>query len=138
MKLVLGIAAVLVLAWLGLWVTSTGVLVSSSDTGILKTRDCRYLVGVTVQKRSSSILALVTMTSPDGRYDRLFMSNYALLNIIDHTSVDEALRGTGASRRLVQAAVEWARAENVKLLPLCPFARYVFDKTPEYADVLAP
>ncbi|HYD56658.1 MAG TPA: hypothetical protein VEB41_07100 [Burkholderiales bacterium] len=51
MKLVLGIAAVLVLAWLGLWVTSTGVLVSSSDTGILKTRDCRYLVGVTVQKR---------------------------------------------------------------------------------------
>ncbi|HYD56659.1 MAG TPA: GNAT family N-acetyltransferase [Burkholderiales bacterium] len=60
------------------------------------------------------------------------------LAIIDHTSVDEALRGTGASRRLVQAAVEWARAENVKLLPLCPFARYVFDKTPEYADVLAP
>ncbi len=42
---------VLLLAWLGLWVTSTGVLVYSSDTGVLKTRDCRYLVGVTVQKR---------------------------------------------------------------------------------------
>lgn len=40
-----------VLAWLGMWATSTGLLVSSSDTGILKTRDCRYLVGVTVQKR---------------------------------------------------------------------------------------
>ena len=39
--------------------------------------------GVTVQKRSSSILALVALTSPDGRYDRLFMSNYALLNVID-------------------------------------------------------
>jgi predicted GNAT family acetyltransferase len=57
--------------------------------------------------------------------------------IIDHTRVDEALRGTGAGKRLVHAAVEWARAENVRLLPLCPFAESVFDKTPEYSDVLA-
>jgi len=57
--------------------------------------------------------------------------------IIDHTSIDDALRGTGAGRQLVQAAVEWARAENQRLIPLCPFARSVFDKTPEYRDVLA-
>ena len=55
--------------------------------------------------------------------------------IIDHTQVDDALRGTGAGRKLVQAAVEWARAENQRLLPLCPFASSVFDKTPEYEDV---
>ena len=58
--------------------------------------------------------------------------------IIDHTSVDDALRGKGAGRVLVEAAVQWARADNVRLMPLCPFARSVFDKTPEYADVLAP
>jgi predicted GNAT family acetyltransferase len=57
--------------------------------------------------------------------------------IIDHTSIDDALRGTGAGAQLVKAAVEWARAENRKLMPLCPFARSVFDKTPEYRDVLA-
>jgi len=57
--------------------------------------------------------------------------------IIDHTTVDDALRGTGAGARLVEAAVQWARAERRKLLPLCPFARSVFDKTPQYADVLA-
>ena len=45
------LVGVLALAWLGLWVSSTGLLVYSSDTGVLKTRDCRYLVGVTVQKR---------------------------------------------------------------------------------------
>ena len=56
--------------------------------------------------------------------------------IIDHTDVDEALRGTGAGAKLVKAAVEWARAEQQRLLPLCPFARSVFDKTPEYSDVL--
>lgn len=57
--------------------------------------------------------------------------------IIDHTQMDDALRGTGAGKKLVHAAVEWARAENARLLPLCPFARSVFDKTPEYSDVLA-
>jgi predicted GNAT family acetyltransferase len=57
--------------------------------------------------------------------------------IVDHTTVDDALRGTGAGKKLVEAAVQWARAENRKILPLCPFARSVFDKTPAYADVLA-
>jgi predicted GNAT family acetyltransferase len=57
--------------------------------------------------------------------------------IIDHTEMDEALRGSGVGKKLVHAAVEWARAENVRLLPLCPFAKSVFDKTPEYGDVLA-
>lgn len=57
--------------------------------------------------------------------------------IIDHTTVDEVLRGKGAGAQLVRAAVEWARKENVKLLPLCPYAKSVFDRTPEYGDVLA-
>ena len=39
--------------------------------------------GVLVKKRSTSILAVVTLSSPDGRYDPVFISNYALLNIID-------------------------------------------------------
>jgi predicted GNAT family acetyltransferase len=57
--------------------------------------------------------------------------------IIDHTEIDAALRGTGTGRQLVAASVEWARAENRRLLPLCPFARSVFDKTPEFRDVLS-
>lgn len=57
--------------------------------------------------------------------------------IIDHTDVNERLRGQGAGQKLVAAAVEWARAEKAQLMPLCPFARSVFDKTPDYSDVLA-
>jgi uncharacterized protein len=56
--------------------------------------------------------------------------------IIDHTEVDDVLRGTGTGRKLVAAAVDWAREEEVLLLPLCPFARSVFDRTPEFGDVL--
>jgi hypothetical protein len=44
-------AITVLVVWLGLWVASTGVLVYSSNTRVLSTRDCRYLVGVTVQKR---------------------------------------------------------------------------------------
>ncbi len=39
--------------------------------------------GVTVRKRASAILQVVTMFSPNGRYDPIFISNYALLNVID-------------------------------------------------------
>ena len=45
------IVVALVAAWLALWVLDVGVLVYSSDTGVLRTRDCRYLIGVTVVKK---------------------------------------------------------------------------------------
>jgi hypothetical protein len=48
MKLWTVLVVLVVLAWVGLWITNTGVLVYSSDTGVLKTRDCRYFIGVTV------------------------------------------------------------------------------------------
>jgi hypothetical protein len=57
------------------------------------------------------------------------------LVIIDHTEVDESLRGTGAGQALVEAAVQWARTSGQRILPLCPYARSVFDRTPEFADV---
>jgi hypothetical protein len=50
MKISTVVAMALVAAWLGLWVTNTGLLVHSSDIGVLS-RGCGYLVGVTVMKR---------------------------------------------------------------------------------------
>ena len=37
--------------------------------------------GVTTQKQSTSILEFVTLTSPDSRFDSLFLSNYAVINV---------------------------------------------------------
>ena len=39
--------------------------------------------GVTVQKKSTSILLFVTLTSPDARFDSLYLSNYATINLKD-------------------------------------------------------
>ena len=39
--------------------------------------------GVTVQKRSNDILMITTLTSPDASRTPLFLSNYALVNVLD-------------------------------------------------------
>lgn len=56
--------------------------------------------------------------------------------IIDHTQVSDELKGQGAGKQLVTAAVEYARANGIKIIPLCPFARSVFEKVKEFQDVL--
>jgi predicted GNAT family acetyltransferase len=56
---------------------------------------------------------------------------------IDHTFVDDELRGQGAGRKLVEAAVRWARAERKRVRATCPYARATIDRTPEFQDVLA-
>src|SRR5262245_9311938 len=39
--------------------------------------------GVVVQKKSTAILQIVTLTSPEGRYDSLYLSNYATIKLKD-------------------------------------------------------
>lgn len=56
--------------------------------------------------------------------------------IIDHTEVSEELRGTGAGKKLVEQAVVFARLKKISIIPLCPFARSVFDKNENLRDVL--
>ncbi|WP_428330021.1 GNAT family N-acetyltransferase [Mucilaginibacter sp.] len=56
--------------------------------------------------------------------------------VIDHTEVNEAYGGRGLGKQLVKTGVEYAREHQLKILPLCPFAKKMFDTTPEFADVL--
>ncbi len=50
--------------------------------------------GVTVRKRSPSIAMIVSLVSPPGKYDRLYLSNYAYLHVRDVLS---RLPGVGDS-----------------------------------------
>ncbi len=58
------------------------------------------------------------------------------LIIIDHTEVDPSLRGTGTGKKLLMEIVQKARAENIKIIALCPFVKSVFDKDESIRDVL--
>lgn len=57
--------------------------------------------------------------------------------VIDHTWVSPALRGEGTGLALLRAAVDWARRDGVRVVPVCSFARAAFARHEELADVLA-
>jgi hypothetical protein len=49
-----------------------------------------------------------------------------------HTEVPKALAGKGIGSRLARHALEAARAEGLKVVPLCPFIAAWMKKHPEY------
>lgn len=56
--------------------------------------------------------------------------------IIHFVEVDPHLRGQNMGKRLVAAAVEWARANGRQVVPKCSYARSVIESTPAYQDVV--
>ena len=58
----------------------------------------------------------------------------ALVNI-DHTEVDESLKGQGVGRRMLDAAVAWARSSGARISATCPYARAQFEKDTTIQDV---
>ena len=48
--------------------------------------------GLTIRKKSSALLQVIQLTSPDKTYDALFLSNYATINIVDPLS---RIKGVG-------------------------------------------
>lgn len=56
--------------------------------------------------------------------------------IIDHTEVESEFRGKGVGKQMLNAIVEMAREKQLKILPLCPFAKAMFEKDNDLKDVL--
>ncbi len=56
--------------------------------------------------------------------------------IIGHTEVPEELEGRGLASRIVSTALDYARAQNLKVLPICPFAKSFIGRHLEYQDLL--
>jgi predicted GNAT family acetyltransferase len=56
--------------------------------------------------------------------------------ILEHTEVDDAYRGQSIGKKILMWIVEFARKNNIKIIPLCPYAKSVFDNTESIRDVL--
>ena len=56
--------------------------------------------------------------------------------LFTHTGVPPALEGRGLGSRLVRAGLDYARAEGLKVVPLCPFVGSYLQKHPEYQDMI--
>ena len=57
--------------------------------------------------------------------------------VIDHTGVDPEYEGQGIGKQLFHKAVAFARENDVKITPVCPFVVAMFRRMPETQDVLA-
>lgn len=72
--------------------------------------------------------------------ERLGSLDYALPEAgvmrIDYVEVSPELRGTGLGRQLVAAAVDWARAGGLKIVPICGYARAVISRDPDMSKQL--
>ena len=66
-----------------------------------------------------------------------YQRNDASRVTIDHTEVDVALRGQGVARKLLDAAVAWARQTGTKITPRCSYVVAEFARSKSLGDVLA-
>jgi hypothetical protein len=53
-----------------------------------------------------------------------------------HTEVDESCAGRGCGSRLAGAALDDARRQGLRVLPLCPFIAHYVEQHPEYQDLV--
>lgn len=56
--------------------------------------------------------------------------------VINHTEVEPAYNGQGIGKQLVYQVVEFAREKQINVVPLCTFAKRIFEKSEEIRDVL--
>lgn len=56
--------------------------------------------------------------------------------IIDHTEVSDDLRGGNVGKELVEHAIDYVRKNNLKVIPLCPFAKSIIERDKSLQDVL--
>lgn len=55
---------------------------------------------------------------------------------IMHTVVEDAFRGQGVARALLNAAVDFARENGYRIRPICPYADNLFQRDKSYQDVI--
>lgn len=66
--------------------------------------------------------------------------NYVMLSptsiIFTHTVVPFALKGRGIASYLARYVLDYARENNLNVIPQCPFIRSYIERHPEYDDLV--
>jgi predicted GNAT family acetyltransferase len=89
-------------------------------------------IPITHEAQSRRFIAIV-----DGRESKVEYSLQGNIMTILHTEVPPELGGRGIAGQLVRAALEYAREQNWRVVPVCSYAASYLDRHPEYADLLA-
>ena len=60
------------------------------------------------------------------------------LIVYNHTEVPSSLEGQGIASQLAKTALEYARDQNLKVMPLCPYVAAYIRRHPEYREIVQP
>ncbi|CAJ1193815.1 N-acetyltransferase [Companilactobacillus crustorum] len=55
---------------------------------------------------------------------------------LDHTYVSDSYRGQGLAGKLLNAALDYADLKNLKIVPVCEYAKVTFERKPEIRFLL--
>src|SRR5262249_16001987 len=55
-----------------------------------------------------------------------------------HTEVPRALEGKGVASTIVQKALQYAKDNNYKIVPICPYVQSYLKKHKEWNDIVSP
>ena len=55
---------------------------------------------------------------------------------VNHTLVDKAHRGKGLAQELYKGMIQFARENQRKVIPSCPFVEAMFEQNPQDSDLL--
>ncbi|HZF64238.1 MAG TPA: GNAT family N-acetyltransferase [Chitinophagaceae bacterium] len=92
---------------------------------------------MTIEHKQKDAKGMFFIQGDDGVLAEIVYAVTGNKMIIEHTEVDEELRGENIGFQLVSHVVDYARTHQHKVVPVCGFAKAVFDKKPEFRDVLA-
>lgn len=91
-----------------------------------------------IQHKETDTKGMFFVQGDDGDLlaELLYMKKQPSVMIIEHTEVSDELKGQNVGYQLVNKAVEHARLHGLKIIPMCPFAKAIINKKPEFHDVL--
>jgi predicted GNAT family acetyltransferase len=72
----------------------------------------------------------------DGQIAALYYERSGNIITFVHTEVPEAIGGRGHAMRLARHGLDFARAENLRVIPICPVVRAFLKRHPAYADLV--
>lgn len=80
--------------------------------------------------------AFVYLVDGQQRAEMVYVMYAAHRMVIEHTEVDESLKGQNIGKKLLETLVYYVREHGIKVVPYCPFAKAMLEKTKEWQDIL--
>jgi len=56
--------------------------------------------------------------------------------MLPHVGVPQPLEGRGIAGELTRTALDWARTEKYRVIPVCPYVQAWLRRHPEYQDLI--